>query len=718
MKIIRPSAETYLQDEYRQLFRNLTYPERTANIRPFEMAKAAKEAGASVLAVDVRTQCYSLHETGVYVKDPWLGGRDLTQECVDACRQYGLKFIGYVAPQSYEPWYERYPQWQQRKSDGKLTGMDWGWKTNACPAGPFGDFLCKELVEIATKYRPHGFYIDGVLFDRQACYCEDCRSSFRAELGREMPPAPDWTSPDWYDFIQWRYGRIAAAAKRMADAVHAVDPRIEIIFNCPHAWCGWYSGQSYLPAQFLDRVGTETHAGVATLGNSQQFWTQMTHGTWRVAVTRMLGCGRRSHCYSYYTPDLLEPEGALEANSVIAAGGIPCIQGNAPFMPQIFARIGAAEPYLVRSVEVPAVGVVCSDASRDSFYKAEDGAFFAEVHGIFRELTETQTPMNLLGDHQLAAGGWDTGKLADYKLVILPNVTTLGAGAWENLRRYVEGGGTIIATHKSGLFDGIAANTDGRLLWPDSGLTLVGDIVTEKPKWIEANGTPQDVVPSTPNQFLMLDDRSRKAWGLGFPMFVDGGGWAPYEIPGYLDGTLHVPAEAVRVKGKGEWKTLLELGYREHPKDDFVRTPGLVRRKIGAGAIYYVAFDIGKLFATADIRHWRTFFRKLVDLAAGKALPIRAEAPESVFLSLWRQEKEGRYIIHLVNDLSTVGRPGGRQKMRPDVVPVSATLTVRLPGVTTVEQVVGEAKVRVRPMKDGLRVSLRNLTERAILVAE
>ena len=60
--------------------------------------------------------------------------------------------------------------------------------------------------------------------------------------------------------------------------------------------------------------------------------------------------------------------------------------------------------------------------------------------------------------------------------------------------------------------------------WPDSGLTLVGDIVTQKPKWIEANGTPQDVVPSTPNQFLMLDDRSRKAWGLGFPMFVDGGG--------------------------------------------------------------------------------------------------------------------------------------------------------------------------------------------------
>jgi hypothetical protein len=89
-----------------------------------------------------------------------------------------------------------------------------------------------------------------------------------------------------------------------------------------------------------------------------------------------------------------------------------------------------------------------------------------------------------------------------------------------------------------------------------------------------------------------------------------------------------------------------------------------------------------------------------------------------VFLSLWRQEKEGRYVIHLVNDLSSVGRPGSRQLMRPDVLPVNATLTVRLPGVTNVEQVVGEAKVRVRPMKDGLRVTLRGITERAILTAK
>jgi hypothetical protein len=741
MNIIQPLAETYLQDEYRQLFRNLTYQERVAGIRPFELAKAAKEAGAAVLTVDVRTQCYSMHDTKVYLKDPCLGDRDLTRECADACKQYGLKFVGYVAPQSFEPWFDKHPEWQQRRGDGSLTetGM---WRSNACPSGPFGEFLCDELREITRNYGPHGYYIDGILFDMQACYCDDCRAKFRAEFGRDMPPKPDWNSPEWYAFIQWRYRQIGAAAKRMADAVHEIDPKVEMIFNCPHAWCGWYSGQSYLPGQFINRVGTETHAGVAAPTGSQQFWTQMTHAVWRVLMTRMIGCGRRSHSYTYYTPDLLEPEGALETNSVLAAGGIPCIQGNAPFMPQIFARIGAAEPYLVQSVEVPTVGLVCSDTSRDAFYKADDKSYFAELHGIFRELTETQTPMNLLGDHQLAAGEWGSGAapgalpgampgamsgampksaracLSDYKLIVLPNVSTLSSDAWSNVRKYVEDGGTVIATYKSGLFDGIVPNADGRLLWPDSGLSFLGDIVTDKPFWVQDDGTPQDVIPPVPNQFLLMDDRQRKAWGMDFSRFVDGAGWAPYEVPGYLDGNLHVPAEAIRVKASSDWKTVLPLGYRVGPKDEPAQTPGLLRRKLGKGTVYYVAFDIGKLFAAADIALWRTFFKKLIDQAVGKQLPLRVEAPECVFLSLWRQEKQGRYVIHLVNDLSTVGRPCGRQHMRPDVVPVNAVLTIRLPGVTSVEQVVGEAKVRVRPMKDGLRVTLRNLTERAILTAK
>ena len=99
------------------------------------------------------------------------------------------------------------------------------------------------------------------------------------------------------------------------------------------------------------------------------------------------------------------------------------------------------------------------------------------------------------------------------------------------------------------------------------------------------------------------------------------------------------------MKGEGEWKTLLELGYREHPKDHFVPHAGAVRRKIGAGAIYYVAFDIGKLFATADIRHWRTFFRKLVDLGGGQGPADSARGARERLPVALAAGEGGRYIF-------------------------------------------------------------------------
>ena len=68
-------------------------------------------------------------------------------------------------------------------------------------------------MEIAEKYHPHGFYIDGMYFDHRACYCQTCKALYRNETGKEMPPRPpDWNSPDWFQYIRWRHHSIAEAA--------------------------------------------------------------------------------------------------------------------------------------------------------------------------------------------------------------------------------------------------------------------------------------------------------------------------------------------------------------------------------------------------------------------------------------------------------------------------------------------------------------------------
>jgi hypothetical protein len=298
-------------------------------------------------------------------------------------------------------------------------------------------------------------------------------------------------------------------------------------------------------------------------------------------------------------------------------------------------------------------------------------------------------------------------------------VTTLTDRAWERVRTFVADGGVALATYKTGMLDACGRARGPFVLWPDSGLRSHGEVKTTPPYWVDKDGLPQDVVPPDPNQFLMFDGPRARKWHMDFSALTAGGGWAPYEIPGYLDNSLHVPAPALHVKASRAWKNLVPFAFRVNPKDPPKRGVGLAYRKLGKGLLFYLNADVGHLFSRADIPQWRGFFQRLLHRAAGDRCLMAVEAPASVYVSLWRQPQQGRYVIHLVNDLSTCGRPASRARMREDVVPVDATLLLRLPGgLKRVRQVVGNASMRDRPMSRGFKVILHNITERVILTAE
>lgn len=697
---------TYLKDKYRQIFRNLTYPERVKNIKADEFVKFSKEIGAEVVFVDVRTQCYSLHETQVYVKDPVLGKRDLVKEVVDACRKYGLKFAGYVAPLSFEAWWRKYPQWQQRKANGKKVSTG-HWKTWGCWNTGFGNFICSELKEIAEKYRPDGFYIDGLIIEASGCYCKACREKFKKETGFNIPEKENWNEKIWYEFIRWRYRQVEYFAKIISEAIHSVDPKIEIIFNCPHAWCGWYSGQSYLPSKYLDRVGTETYMPVALMYPSQKFWSLTTHVVYRVYVTRMLQKGKKSHSYTYLTPDVPESEAMTEINTILASGGIPCIQRCPPYFKKIMDEIKKTEPYLVDSQEEKFIGLVYSDITRDSYYKKNCEKFFSQIHGFFRFLIEKHLPFQLLGDNQI-----EGNDLEDYKLLILPNVASLDENAWENIKRYVEKGGKIIATYKTGLFDIYGRRKSKEVLWKNSGLNFLKEIITEKPYWIDKNGRPQRKIPPEYNQYLILKEKDIKEFNLDFSSQTDGGGWAEYEIPGYLNKNLNIPCEAIDVNYDENWKIVLPFGYGEKPESQMKKTLGIGKRNFGKGEIYYLNFDAGELL-NKDILNIRNLFYSLI-LKTVKKLPVFVQGPECVFFSLWKQEKEKRYVVHLVNELSPEGRPAGREKMRTEIIPVNLKVTVNIPGSVEVKKVIGKGSFIVKDKE----VIIKGMKERVVFTIE
>jgi len=693
---------TYLKDKYRQLFRNLTFPERVKNFHPVEFIKLAKKIGAEVVFVDVRTQCYSLHNTKVYEKDPVLKERDLVRECVDLCRKNGLKFVGYVAPLSFEAWWRKKLQWQQRKANGEKVACGF-WNSWGCWNTEFGEFICSELREIAENYRPDGFYIDGLIIEANGCYCDVCRRKFKKETGYKIPEKPKWNSKIWYEYIRWRYRQVENFAKMISEAIHSVDPKIEIIFNCPHAWCGWYSGQSYLPAKYLNRVGTETYINVASIVPSQKFWSLITHTVYRVYVTRMLQNGKRSHSYTYLPPDVPEAEVITEINTILASGGIPCVQGCASYLKKIMDEIKKTEPYLVNSKQVRLIGLVYSDMSRDCYYKEDDKRFFAQIHGLFNFLVENHFLFELVGDHQI-----EKDEINDFKLLILPNVTTLTKKGWNNLKKYVEKGGILITTYKTGLFDMYGKIKGRTLLWDGSELYVKKEIKTEKPYFIDNKGRPQDNIPPEFNQYLIFDDKKIKEFNLNFSALLNGGGWVEYEIPEYITRNLNIYGSALDVEFNNSWEVILPFHFKEKPKSKVKKTMGLGRKKLGKGYIYYINFDLGEILSKKISENMKNFLNTFISKIISK-VPVKIKGPESVYFSLWKQKD--RYIVHLVNELSPQGRPASREKMRTEILPVSVKISVNLPNIKEIKKVLGSGSVRIKENE----IIIIGLKERIVL---
>ena len=154
---IRP---THLDNEFRQIFRNLSVPDRTLGLQPEKWVKYAKKSGATMMFMDFRCQFYANHPSDFIPKDPVLGDRDLAEEFSSACRKHGMKYGAYIPPCTVESLEQGHDDWQQRTPDGQKEARNWGfWRTIFCYNTGFRDLYAGHLAEVARKYKVHAFYM-------------------------------------------------------------------------------------------------------------------------------------------------------------------------------------------------------------------------------------------------------------------------------------------------------------------------------------------------------------------------------------------------------------------------------------------------------------------------------------------------------------------------------------------------------------------------------
>jgi hypothetical protein len=721
---------TYLDNEFRQIFRNLFFPERVRNLDVNGWLKYCKQSGATTVWMDMKAQAYAYYNTRLIPKDPVLGKRDLVAEFRQAAKRHGLKCCLYIAPQEIESMVATTADWQQRDNDGAITRQkaDPLRKTSFCWNAPgFRDHFAKMIGEVASKYHPHGFYIDGIVVTHTACYCKACKVQYKQATGRSIPLQPRWQTPEWQDYLRWRYRGIGEAARLIHEAVHRVDPRISVVFNSCYPWCGWYSGQTALPAQWLDYVGTEIDlTSGARVANDFSLAEQLA---WVIGATRMLKGGQRSHMYVYFTPKTRRAEAATAYDTILAAGALPCAQEHVSFMKDLFDRTRRVEPYLVDMIPAATTALHVSTLARDAYYQTPvlpksdpnadifvDRPFFDEMRGALKGLLHNHIPTELVH----LEDGLENSDLSGFTTLILPNSVCLAPALVGRLQDWVQNGGNLIATLETGLRDATGVRTGTELLWPRSGLTFKDEIQTAKGwdvKFDSRNALLEleDDVPAVPNQYLVFPDGTKPWIGEDLRLGRRYDGVEVREGLQFADvPSCQIPAKAVEVAADETWTVKASMRFCRTKALGWQDCPAVSVRRWGRGKIAYLNFQIGTLISSTGHEWWTHLLGKVVRELSGPG-PVSVKAPTCVKVFAWKQPGKRRYLVHVINELST---SGVKDLQRVDRVPVTATVRIAWPEVTGVRQAVGTAKASVKRSRRGFTVKLENLADRTILVCK
>ena len=126
------------------------------------------------------------------------------------------------------------------------------------------------------------------------------------------------------------------------------------------------------------------------------------------------------------------------------------VQEDERWMPQVrkfYEWHKSAERYLRDRKPAARVAMVYSQQSSLYYGGQQAQATVGDaVNGMYHALIEARIPFEMVHDRKLE-------ELARFKIAVLPNVAALSDAQCEQLRKFVAGGGSLVATYSTSLFD-------------------------------------------------------------------------------------------------------------------------------------------------------------------------------------------------------------------------------------------------------------------------
>ncbi|MBN1247275.1 MAG: beta-galactosidase trimerization domain-containing protein [Anaerolineae bacterium] len=617
---------------------------------------------------------------------PYLGGRDLTGEIIEAAHAADIKALGMIdLGQVPEQAALDHPDWCTQDAGGnpvaRLSGL-----YAACPMGGYQNDYVRDIVaEILSRYNLDCVKFGGGSFgfSRDICYCPNCRRSFRDLTGHELPRRKDWQEPVWRTYTAWRLEQARQRVVRLGEVVRSIDPQMpfmgnSVCFGDP----GWTAGASIdvesqaavadaiqveiqTRARYDEQTGEAAWQYLSWPAETARFMTSVSDKpVWVVTSYFLAWPWRRTAMAPVEQKVYLAQVPANGADPMVnLSGGPPAVHED----PRGFETIRDLYGFLKAHQEVyegdtshANVALVYSLETL-IFYGRDDPEkrYVREIRGIERALHEAHIPFDIISTRVL-----DAETLDRYRVLVLPSLACLSEAEAAAIEAYLARAGThhrsvgVVATGETSLYDREGVRREDFLLGHRLGVRYLGETVS----------TMADAEAGIPHRadgykqvYMQLSDENRHP--------VLGGFETTSVLPMGGDICLVVPRKDTEVPLTLSAPFIVFPEGFSYPKQPASHHPlmAIKEQPEGGRAVTFTG-KLGTLYWTMPYPDLGRLIANMVRWAAVDALPIEVEGPGTLQVSLRRQGD--RRMVHLIN------LTGGERFFR-ELVPL-VDITVRL----------------------------------------
>jgi Hypothetical glycosyl hydrolase 6 len=623
---------------------------------------------------------------------PGIENRDLFGDVLAAARGDGLAVMARMdSNRGDAEVFAAHPEWFCFDQDGEPYRR--GDKYATCISSAYYDeFIPSIMREVIDLYQPEGFADNGWAgIDRtNICYCQNCERRFYDWSRLKLPTQTDWQDETYHQWIEWSYARRTELWQQNNAVTRGAGGR-----DC--LWLGMLHGQLvHNAAVFQDSKELVKHTPVVLLDH------QRRHGD--EGFEQNAEVGKRLHEIAGWSTPVLECTAMYDMGyPAFRLSSMPraevelwMTEGWAGGTRPWWHHIGSVhddrrqyetavnlsawhadnEAVLRDRVPVANVGVVWSQRNLD-FYGQEDGpnTVIAPYAGVNRVLVESNIPFVPVNVDDIAN--------TDVDVLVLPDLAVMTSQQCDAVRRFVDSGGSIVAT-------GATSSRDeyGRVRQDFALADLLGAHLTTR---VHGATTPPSKSIEVWERHSYL--RIESAAGNRHPVVSGLEGTSTISFGGYLPEVTPEPGVGVQLTFVPQFPIFPpETSWMRVPQTDI---PALLTRELDNGArIVFIPADLDRCSFREEQPDHATILASAIEWALQDNRSLTVESAAPVNSNVYT--RADGLVVHL-NNLVYMSKVPGRQSSIIPVGPVK--VRVRTPRAAAVREVCRLVETRPIPFE-------------------